>query len=155
MAKPTPLCSKCGHHLDGLCLLLRTKITEDSFCPEYTESPYTCEMCGNHIPTTKVMYEAGIKTPWHLLCTECSQKLSSCVACKHSQICSFQQDTSIKEQPYIAKTMQHGVAIMQTQVKNPQRIQLTCTKCPCYINEACLKEENSRCEKFQNYVTGW
>ena len=44
---------------------------------------------------------------------------------------------------------------MQTQVKNPARIKLTCEKCTCYKDGNCLKEENKCCDNFNNAIKGW
>ena len=124
-------------------------------CSDYSDSPYICEVCGKHLTASNCIIEPGISAPYHLLCPSCSSSIGSCRVCRYANICAFQTDSSIKEPPIILQTIQQGNTRIQTQVKNPARIKLTCEKCKCYHGNECFKEAEIRCGSFENCITGW
>lgn len=152
-------CNKCAHKIKPqnilLCALTGKPIENTEVCSHYTESPYICEICGKHLLLNDCIIEVGISAPYHTLCTSCSEAIGGCRACKYADICSFRTDSSIQEPPLIVQTIQQGNTRVQTQIKNPARIKLTCEKCDCYHGEECCKETINRCDKFQNCITGW
>ena len=152
-------CGKCGHKLTAqgtlVCAINGKQIDPTGICDKYTESPYHCELCGQHLTASNCVIELGISAPYHLLCHSCSEAMGGCRACKHENICTFRSDTSIREPQIVNQTIQQGNTRIQTQVKNPARIKLTCEKCKCYHGEECCKEEIARCGSFENGITGW
>ena len=139
-------CKKCKHYQNGQCLILNSPREENQFCSNYTDSPYICELCGNHLISSQVLYEQGKQTPWHMICGNCFTAITTCKVCSYNNYCAFAQDASIKETPYTMQTIRQGNSIIQMQAKNPKRIELTCKKCKCFHNDSCLREEDSQCE---------
>ena len=148
-------CKECGHNLSNQCALSHQPVEENDICGYYTENPIHCEICGDHLISQQVIITAGDSTPYHILCANCYEYLGACQTCTLGNICSFRQDSSIKEPPVILQTIREGNTVIQTQIKNPARIKLTCEKCSCYREGNCCKEEISRCESYHNNITGW
>lgn len=151
-----PKCAKCAH-LRGAnaCLLHKQNlINTDTFCAEYTESPYICEICGNHIATTNVVWEKG-DISYHTICAKCSSAIGTCNICKTFTTCVFETDNTIPEPPYIMHQMRQGQTIIQQQVKNPARIQRTCINCCCYKSGECQRQDGNSCEKYSCAVENW
>ena len=158
MLIPNPKCAKCGHLKGGNCLLTNAAIPNpnETFCMHYTESPYVCEVCGKHLTQETVNYTNGNKAPHHLICLQCYTTITTCRGCIESGNCRFEQDQTVPEPPYVMQQVRQGNAIMQTQVKNPKRINLTCrANCPCFINEECMKSADSSCDKYKCAVKDW
>ena len=150
-----PRCEKCGHHKHGHCLLKDEAVRSTDLCQHYTESPYICELCGRYLSYEGVNYTYGDKTKHHLVCISCFSILYTCQTCKCANTCNFEQDSTVPEPAYVMQQMRQGPAIIQQQVKNPKRINLTCkVNCPCFINEQCCKEIGS-CDKYQCFVENW
>lgn len=148
-----PRCAKCGHYQMGQCLLTHEPAKDTALCIYYTESPYICEKCGRHLTQETVNYTYGTKP--HIICGECYQHLFTCVSCKCGHTCKFEQDSTVPEPTYVMQQIRQGPSIIQTQVKNPKRINLTCrVNCPCFVNEVCLKEIGS-CDKYECSVPNW
>lgn len=148
-----PRCAKCGHYKMGNCLLDNQPSKDTNLCQYYTESPYVCELCGKHLFQEAVNYTFG--TEPHLICIHCFQQIGTCQTCKSGNTCSFHQDQTIPEPAYVMQQIRQGPAIIQQQVKNPKRINLTCkVNCPCFINEQCNRE-NGSCEKYECTVSNW
>ena len=147
-------CKKCKHKQNNICLLNHQTTEDNLSCAYYTDSPYICQLCGNHILQNNITIFEGNES-FHLLCNNCASKITICDTCKQAQICSFRTDSTIKEQPIIPQTIRQGNTITQTQMKNPARIKLTCEKCTCYIYGECLKEAGIGCEKHKLNIEGW
>jgi hypothetical protein len=148
-----PRCAKCGHYQKGICLLDNQPSKDTSLCRYYTESPYICELCGKHLIQEVVNYTFG--TNPHIVCNNCFQQIYTCQACEYGNVCKFEQDQTVPEPTYVTQQIRQGPAIIQQQVKNPKRINLTCrVNCPCFINEQCCKE-NGSCDKYQCSVENW
>lgn len=155
-----PRCGKCGHYKNNICLLTNLEVDKNDLCRNYTESPYICEICGNHLTLKKVIFTYGQNNPFHMICPTCISFINTCQTCKSVNTCKFVEDQTISEPPYIMKQnvieqLRQGPAIIQQQVKNPKRINLTCkVNCPCFINEQCNRE-NGSCDKYQCSVENW
>ena len=150
-----PKCAKCGHYQMGQCLLTGETPNDTALCYNYTESPYICELCGKHLTNELVNYVFGNQTLHHLVCINCLQKMYSCETCECGNTCKFEQDHTVPEPTYVMQQIRQGPAVIQQQVKNPKRINLTCrVNCPCFINEQCCKEIGS-CDKYQCSVENW
>lgn len=75
------------------------------------------------------------------ICLHCYQLVGHCATCKHQAQCSFQSDPS--PLPHIVRQqIQQGPAFIVTDVKNPERIRITCQNgCKCSDGEiGCWKE---------------
>ena len=147
--KLSPTCNSCalktkdGYH----CSLTSWEINpfEDS-CFRHTRSITICEIC--NIPIVGTKYLELIGNTYHVLCTQCNAKMYTCQSCDKGQECLFLTDPS--PVPKVTnKTIRQGNMIMQTQIKNPEREKITCTKCQCWIENECQKE-CGRCINFQH-----
>ena len=143
-------CKRCKHRQNNVCLLTHQTTEDNLSCAHYTDSPYVCQLCGNHILQGNITIIEK-----HLLCNDCASNIGTCITCELTQICTFRTDNTIKEPPVIPQTIRQGNTVMQTQIKNPARVKLTCEKCSCYINGECLKEAGIGCEKHKLNIEGW
>lgn len=111
----------------------------------------TCNICRRPIPNEHLIVVPA--NPIQLYCTDCYPYIGTCATCVNGRTCAFETDTSINIPPVVTKVMRQGNMTIQTQVKNPDRIEQTCAKgCPCFTPEGhCLKEVNG--EGCSGYVT--
>ena len=154
---PNPKCQKCAHRQGNNCALSNTPLTNlDTFCPHYTESAYICELCGKHLFKEAVNYTYGDKQSYHLICLNCYSLLFTCQTCQSANTCAFEQDQTVSEPPYVMAQMRQGNSIIQQQIKNPKRIELTCkVNCPCFINDECQRQNGGSCDKYRTIVNDW
>ena len=140
-------CNSCalktqdGYH----CSLTSWEIKpfEDS-CFRHTRSVTSCEFC--NIPLIGKKYLELIDDKYNVLCPSCHSKMYTCQLCIKSNKCLFQTDPSSLPKT-VARTVRQGNMIMQTEVRNPDREKITCTKCDCWIENECQKEQG-RCKNF-------
>lgn len=84
-----------------------------------------------------------------VFCSKCAEELASCVGCAHGRTCSFETDPS-PIPPVIQKQIRQGLMTQIIQVKNPDRIAITCKlNCPCWDGENCGREVGY-CNKYNN-----
>ena len=97
-----------------------------------------CFICGG-APEVPIFTEDGTFIKY--LCGRCLKIPAQCGLCEKAQICPFETDSSPLPK-VVMKTIQQGNMMLQTQIKNPERIEITCkTQCPCFSEEfGCLKE---------------
>ena len=139
----------------GVCPVFNGDTSAETGCPVFSSSLNPCENCGAHIPKGGVIeYDEDEMT--HLLCDHCAN-LPMCQRCGSLNECSFQTDRTCPEPPMQTITQRQGNAIMQTQVPNPKRVELTCAKgCPCYtgleMGAHCAKQLGCGCN---NYKSNW
>ena len=151
-----PRCEKCAHYKSQHCILQNIIPNPTALCSNYTESPYICEICGKHLISSEVIWTYGNEISHHMICGNCINLINTCGSCKQAQDCRFEQDHTISEPAYVIEQIRQGPAIMQQQIKNPKRINLTCaTGCPCYINGECVKSDGNSCEKYVCIVKNW
>ena len=103
---------------------------EEDFCSWHASlnDSYTCPLC--RMPKkSKDFYIYLFDDKNVLICKDCSPHMNTCNICAYGQICGFMNDHS--EPSYITKTVQQGMMMMQTQVKNPKLIVKHCQKCKC------------------------
>lgn len=98
-----------------------------------------CFLCGN--PNPEVSIYSGDGTFIKMLCERCSYIPAQCGLCEKAKICPFETE-QIDLPKVVMKTIRQGNAVMQIEIKNPERIEETCKKsCPCFSEElGCLKE---------------
>lgn len=120
------------------------------FCSKHTTELITCELCGGQIPKAQSIIYVNKGKPNRLICERCSQLHGTCHFCKNSAICSFETDPSSLPK-MIQKQVRQGNMIAMTQIRNPERIEITCKKgCPCYDPELeCLRQFGT-CGKCEN-----
>lgn len=96
-----------------------------------------CDYCGN--PASTIVDSEG-----NCSCVSCYQKFYTCEMCIKVYGCEFETNPSPIPK-VVAQTIRRGPAIMQTQVRNPQRVAEFCHKCQCWNNE----------ESFCGREDGW
>ncbi len=151
-------CGKCALKSlqGGICPIFKSDMTGEQGCPQFVAELDFCEVCGNVIVNGGAYrYEEDDKS-WHLMCNECANG-HPCAACENAHYCALQQDQSCPEPLHIMQTIRQGNMVVQQQVINPKRIELTCGKCKCYnlTDEGeyfCFKEEQCTCH---NYKVNW
>ena len=75
------------------------------------------------------------------------------VPCKEAHICDFETNSSSLPKQ-VQQTSRQGNMVMQTVVKNPERIRITCEKgCKCWSDEfGCLKQ-NGICSNYEEVIS--
>lgn len=151
MAEISHKCINCAIYRSNnkTCPIFNRDTSLDRGCPMYTNIIDPCDICGGHILRgSKTVYVDGDSQ--HQVCDRCATAISqnSCQVCKKGQYCAFQQDTSCTLPPIITVQQRQGNAVVQMQQKNPARIEQTCMKCECFINDMCMREIG-KCDKSE------
>lgn len=138
-------CKTCGllDPAQNVCRLYKVKMDpNEDFCGRHTKDVYTCEVCG--AITLQPVYDLEEGGSCHLLCMNCATQRNTCLFCKNNTECAFETDPSPLPK-VIMKTIQQSNMVMQQQVLNPDRIEITCKKnCKCFDAEnGCLRQNNS------------
>lgn len=78
------------------------------------------------------------------MCGNCFSMAGTCGLCENGTLCDFETNPSPLPKQ-VQKVIRQGNAIIQTVVKNPERIRETCLKnCPCCDpNFGCFKENGT------------
>ena len=136
----------------GKCPVFNGDTSAEAGCPVFASSVNPCAYCGSHIAIGGVIEtdDTGI----HLICEQCAD-LPMCQRCVSGNECLFQTDRTCPEPPMETITQRQGNAVIQTQVPNPKRIDLTCAKgCPCYtgleMGAHCAKQLGCGCDKYKS-----
>ena len=96
-----------------------------------------CNKCGRE--SSKYIIEMKGESPF-IWCEFCYSLLNTCNACKSIYRCDFNND---KRSPdFIMKQFQQGNQFIQMQIKNPDKVDIYCTKCNCWNDEYkyCMRE---------------
>ena len=120
----------------------------DMACAHYVEHLEECGICSKKLPKGEVI-DATNPADVFYICPSCEQLLGTCNTCEKARKCSFNSDPSSLPK-IIPQTIRQGNTVMQTQVRNPERVKITCAKnCACYHAEmGCLREESQCCDKY-------
>lgn len=122
------------------------------------ESIYQCDVCKRESPfsSSTVIYYLKDNS-FRLICANCSPHLNTCRTCASGGVCDFEtSDCNLPKQVIRRVTSQNGSSVMQTTIKNPERIAETCKKhCPCWSDEdGCLKQ-NGCCGAYCFPTESW
>lgn len=130
----------CG--LDG-----REIIPKSDFCSRHNASPHQCEICGRFILDGSILDRENEQ--YHELCMDCFKALKTCPTCDCKN-CDFETNP-IQIPKVVMQNIRQGNMLMQTQVRNPERINATCRNgCPCWTDgNGCGRELNG-CEKYKH-----
>ena len=120
------------------------------FCSKHTTELVICELCDGQIPKNQSIISVTKGKPNRLVCERCSQLYGTCQLCKNSAFCSFETDPSPLPK-IVQKQVRQGNMTAITQVRNPERVEITCKKnCLCYDAEfECLRQFGT-CGKCDN-----
>ena len=98
----------------------------------------TCAICGKATPTRSMVIcpEDTIS-----ICPSCAESLSTCYTCVKAAYCDFESNPSTLPK-IVQRTIQQGNMKTVIQVKNPERIVITCQQnCACFDPEfGCARE---------------
>lgn len=147
-------CNTCvyGDKIKKVCLYYGTHIDLDKdFCSKHAKEINYCEVCGQAMMIVGSFLEQDSNGVWHQYCARCAELLKTCQTC--SAPCEFQ--TNPDPMPKVVmKTVRQGNMVMQTQVKNEERVQKFCPSCCCWDeNHGCMKEFNVGCINKQDFWT--
>ena len=139
-------CNNCGYADwdTAKCRLLGIHIEpkDGLTCTQWKQELDVCTICGKVIVSNP--YLISNNDSWNMVCGECVQQLNTCRNCQNSQSCDFETNPSSLPKA-VMKRFQQGNQIIQTQIKNEERIRQTCEKnCCCWDvkNRVCRKEYN-------------
>lgn len=131
-----------------VCALTKSiiKDTINHFCEYYKREPEHCQFCGKVVVGLPIIYNSKIK-----LCQECANKTGICFTCNCGDQCDFKTNPS-NIPPIITQNIRQGNMQVTQQVKNPERIKITCAAgCKCYSEKmnCCQKEINNFCSNWK------
>lgn len=140
-------CNNCGYADwdTAKCRLLGIHIKpEDGLtCTQWKQELDICTICGRVIVSNPYLISSN--GSWSMVCGECVKQLNTCRNCQNGSSCDFETNPSSLPKA-VMKRFQQGNQIIQTQVKNPERIRQTCEKNCC-----CWDAKNRVCRKEYNY----
>ena len=135
------------------CQLTGLPITADDYCSRHTTEPLgTCYSCHRALLPEGTILVKG-NDVYLTFCQECASKLSSCAFCFKAEACEF--ETNPDPMPKVTiQQMRQGNMVMQTQVKNPERIKKFCPSCRCWNTEeeVCFKEYGIGCNTHESVI---
>ena len=101
-----------------------------------------CDYCGR--PASTVVDDEG-----NCSCVSCYQRFYTCYMCDHAVTCEFENNPSpIPKQ--VQQTVRQGNMVMQTVVKNPERVKQFCFPCQCFNqDELYCRREDSWCKNYK------
>lgn len=134
-------CSLFGIHIDP----------NADFCSKHVASPRTCEICGQFIITDSVLDWDLENDKIHEVCQNCASRFNTCHTCDQTSYCDFMENPSPIPQ-VVMKQVRKGNMVMQTQVRNPERIKITCENgCKCWNKEEkCCYREYNTCGQYKH-----
>lgn len=139
----------CCDKIKEMCLYYGTHIDiAKDFCSKHADSLEFCDICGKPIVTSSFLQQDD-EGNWVKICNQCNNLLNTCQLCTCAHVCEFETNPDPMPKT-IVKTIQQGNMVMQTQIKNPDRIAKFCYGCPCWMGDgidACGKEFNIGCCK--------
>jgi len=116
---------------------------EIDYCSKHTNGiqPLVCDACGQSGLIDYICSWKDDFADMKILCPSCYSKTNTCYMCRSAQTCDFETNP-IPIPPIVTKTIRQGPMVMQTQIRNPDRVAETCAKnCSCYDPEkGCLRE---------------
>lgn len=148
------LCGDCALRSQNgtQCGLTGQKINpQKDFCSHFKKSLSTkCEICGGYIiDNSNLVLDIDENSNIHEICQSCRASLGTCATCDFKVTCEFETNPS-QIPKVITQQFQQGHMVMQTQVRNPKRIKITCENgCVCWENGHCNKE-NQKCDKYKH-----
>ena len=144
-------CGRCTlrNQVTGVCQVFNKKVENTECCPAYTSVTFQCETCGQTM-SNPIIYTQEGSEKYYLVCGHCAPQLNGCAICT-CETCDFQSNPS-PTPLYVTQQVRQGNAIMQTQVRNPERVKITCEAgCKCWDpEEKSCNRECGGCGKFIN-----
>ena len=145
--KKNKYCKTCGylHPQAPMCQLRGEQVDVNTdFCSKHQEISVVgnCAICGNPIYNTNLLLDMQEDGTFRHIHLACGRMLNTCNTCKHHLQCEFETNPDPTPK-LITQTVRQGNMIMQTQIRNPDRVHKFCYECPCFDSEnECLKQFN-------------
>ena len=141
LAPDRPVCRFTGREVNP----------NESFCSEHVDELKVCDLCGQpYVGPDIIHFKNGESI--YITCQHCQSQMGTCAMCTHGNECKFETDPS-PIPAVVNKVVRQGNMTMQTQVKNPERIKITCEAgCPCWDPEAECCKEFSTCGNY-NFIS--
>lgn len=141
-------CLDCAFENNDICQLARRQIDPGGqICQSFKSKAdiQNCELCGQRM-INGIFFQTPTETK--LICPDCSKKSGTCALCKEGSKCEFETNPSTLPKQ-VMQQVRRGPAIINTTVRNPERVELTCKNCVCWNKEEnyCLKE-NGICGEY-------
>lgn len=116
-----------------------------------------CSLCGRPCLKDAIISAKEVEGPdsnpaYYIICPNCFTQVNTCNLCTYRGECDFETNPSPLPKQ-IQQTIRQGQMVMQTIVKNPDRIRETCQKsCKCWSDEfGCLKQ-NGTCGNYKEVI---
>ena len=142
-------CATCCYRAkqQNICMLSKMPINpEEDYCSKYQKEFTYCDYCGNAM-VAPIYIEVRDNGDVYQYCSRCKELRSTCQLCSRVQSCEFM--TNPDPMPHVVtKTVRQGNMVMQTQVKNEERVKKFCHGCSCWSGESCCKDFNEGCINF-------
>lgn len=141
-------CRECVLRNDVICLVSQRPVDLSKPVCQWgrrADTIQTCEICGNQFES--LIIDMTYNKP-HFICEGCLSKYYTCYTCKQQIFCGFTADQNSPD--YVMRRFQQGNQIIQTQVRNPDKIDIYCKKCKCWDN-GCMKEWGT-CRNYEEKV---
>jgi hypothetical protein len=130
------------------CRLFGHKVEDTDFCSKYTKELKICSICGR--PTNNLIIEIDKKKDYPIaVCNQCRLNAGTCARCTEFANCLFETDPSPLPK-VVQKKIQQGNMVMTTQIQNPDRVEITCKKCPCWNEEGYCNREFICCSNYRD-----
>lgn len=154
--QPTGNCGECALRAQNgvQCMLDGRAISAEDFCSKFQKELHKCSICGRPIGTTPIL--EVVNDSVYETCPVCQKMFGTCQTCDRAATCDFETNPSPLPKT-IQQKVQRGPMIAVTEIRNPERIRITCEKnCKCYDPSfGCLRQMAQTCKNFQcNYKNG-
>ena len=146
----TKTCGQCVlmQHNGGICPVFKTPLPHDNpGCIYHTLEINPCALCGNHMTKTNQFIDVTDTENIISYCGSCKQHINHCPTCSKSKECLFETDPSPLPK-IVQQEIRQGNMIQVMTVKNPERVKITCSACPCYY-------DNSNCHRDFNFCQNY
>ena len=101
-----------------------------------------CDICGQPVFITNGAIDAETNNIFHI---HCAKMLYTCQTCSLANVCEF--ETNPDPMPKVVmQTIRQGNMVMQTQIRNPSRIEKFCKNCECFSQGFGCFKENGCCD---------
>ena len=145
-------CGQCAlmQQNGGMCPLFNQPMSPDELgCPAFASELFTCEICGQQVPTRGRIIDVSDENDLHFFCASCKKHCNHCPSCVNAQNCSFETDPSPLPKT-IQQQIRQGNMVQIMTVRNPSRIEITCKKgCPCFSEEFGCSRQNNSCGNYK------
>ena len=114
-----------------------------------TTSPRVCDICGQFIIIDSIIDIEDGKI--YEVCQNCASRFNTCHTCDKAAYCDFMENPSPIPKA-VMKQVRQGSMVMQTKIRNPERIKITCENgCSCWNKEEkyCCREHNT-CGQYKH-----